>query len=63
MHLFPYRKRPHPHPGVHIDAMRFTHFLLQLEILKEMKLTEIERAELNRRLGFPVDPSEIQRDL
>jgi hypothetical protein len=35
----------------------------KLEILNELKLTEQERGELNRRLGYPVDPSEIQRDL
>jgi len=35
----------------------------KLEILREMKLTEGERGELNRRLGYPVDPSEIPRDL
>jgi len=35
----------------------------KLEILKEMKLTETERAELNRRLGYPVDPVEIPRHL
>jgi len=35
----------------------------KLEILHEMKLTEEERFELNRRLGYPVDPSENKRDL
>jgi len=35
----------------------------KLEILKEMKLTEEERALLNRRLGYPVDPVEIPRAL
>ena len=35
----------------------------KLAILKELKLSENERAELNRRLGFPVDTTEIQREL
>jgi len=35
----------------------------KLAILKELKITERERVELNRRLGFPVDPAEVRRDL
>ena len=35
----------------------------KLQILKQLQLSEKERGELNRRLGFPIDQSEIKRDL
>jgi len=35
----------------------------KLEILKQLKLSEAERAELNKNLGFPIDQSEIQTQL